>query len=71
MFVRVALLFRNVWISLKTSDYIFSILVGAIMRAVKIFNRYPRIPYGVGFIIPIRQRPFNPNLVNCITFSWR
>ncbi len=34
------------------------------MGAVKIFNRYPRIPYGRGSIISMRQRSFNLNLVN-------
>ncbi len=29
----------------------FLIWQGAIMGAVKIFNRYPRVPYGLGFII--------------------
>ncbi len=34
------------------------------MGAVKIFNRNPRIPYGRGFIISMKQRPFNSNLWN-------
>ena len=62
MLVRVALLFRNVWILLAWGGGYY--LVGAILGAVKIFNKYPRIPYGRGFIISMRQRPFNLNLVN-------
>ena len=56
MFVRVALLFRNVWI---LTCYIFLFRGGgggAILGAVKIFNRYPRILYGRGFIITRRKK---------------